>query len=96
MVIHVTISVDFVRIAATRQCFCQDNIQDLVATHIQLGGGTTYQFDMLYFVGRNTLQLAVGLVALACHAFAVNENLIASATTQATARVVIGKVTACR
>src|SRR5690606_8028953 len=85
--VHITVGVDLVRVGLTGQCFSQHNVHNLVTTNVQIGRAATDQFNTVNLAGGDTGQLGIGFVGLAGHTFAVDQNLVTTATTQTTVGV---------
>src|SRR5690606_14021283 len=85
LVVQITISIDLIGNTGTVHGLEQHHVYDLAAAaDIQLAGSATYDIDIVDLRGTDPRQHGAGLIILARHALAVDQNLLFTATAQTT------------
>ncbi len=77
------------------QCLEQNDVDYLTAaTHIQSAGGAADDLDVVHLRGTDARQGIAGLIAFACHALAIDENLVSATCSKPATTATTAKATA--
>src|SRR5690606_31743455 len=83
LVVQIAVRVDLIGDAGVVHGLQQHHVDHLAAAaDVQFAGGATNNFDVVHLCSTDPRQGAAGLIILACHAFAIDQDLLATAASQ--------------
>src|SRR5690606_33027327 len=83
LVVQIAVRIDLIGDAGVVHRLQQHHVDHLAAaTDVQLAGSATNNFDVVHLCSTDPRQGAAGLIILACHALAIDQDLLATAAPQ--------------